>query len=145
MKRLYITRLRSACAILLIASALGLLTGCSETSQSGQATTEDVPRTQHVDTDNSDIDYEYDSPRDNTVSHNYDHEYSDDSSSLGGTTTTLDDGTVMTYEDDGTIIYENPDGSLEVTDGWGNVVKDTDGDGLADSFSIDGGESWGYL
>ena len=72
--------------------------------------------------------------------------YNDDgSSSLGGTTTTLDDGTVMTYDDDGTIYYKNPDGSLEVTDGWGNVVKDTDGDGMADSYSIDGGESWGYL
>ena len=141
MKRLYIARLRSACAILLITSALSLLAGCSETSQGSQTTTEDVPRTQHIDTDNDDIDYEYDSPRDNTDS----HEYDDDSSSLGGTTTTLDDGTIMTYEDDGTIIYENPDGSLEVTDGWGNVVKDTDGDGLADSFSIDGGESWGYL
>lgn len=141
MKRLYIARLRSACVILLITSALGLLTGCSETSQGSQTTTEDVPRTQPIDTDNDDIDYEYDSPRDNNDS----REYDDDPSSLGGTTTTLDDGTIMTYEDDGTIIYENPDGSLEVTDGWGNVVKDTDGDGLADSFSIDGGESWGYL
>lgn len=28
----------------------------------------------------------------------------------------------MTYDDDGTIYYENPAGSLEVTDGWGNVV-----------------------
>ena len=139
MRKSFFSQLFVMCGVLLAASALVLLPGCSGTSEDDTETTEVVPHVQKNESEDDDsYDYDYDYDYD-------DYDYDDGSSSLGGTTTTLDDGTVMTYDDDGTIYYEKPDGSLEVTDGWGNVVKDIDGDGMADSYSIDGGESWGYL
>lgn len=141
MRRSFFSQLAVICGVLLATTALVFLPGCSGTSKDDTEATEAVPRVHEKETvtDDSYEDVSYDH-------YDYDYDYDDgDSSSLGGTTTTLDDGTVMTYDDDGTIYYENPDGSLEVTDGWGNVVKDIDGDGAADSYSIDGGESWGYL
>lgn len=38
--------------------------------------------------------------------------------------------------------YTNPDGTTEVTDGYGNVGKDTDGDGKLDTYSSDSGKTW---
>lgn len=143
MRRSFFSQLAVICGVLLATTALVFLPGCSGTSGNNTEATKAVPQVQETETenDNSHEDVNYDH-----YDYDDDHDYdSGDSSSLGGTTTTLDDGTVMTYVDDGTIYYENPDGSLEVTDGWGNVVKDIDGDGAADSYSIDGGESWGYL
>ncbi len=37
---------------------------------------------------------------------------------------------------------EYDDGSAEITDGWGMVARDTDGDGELDIISTDSGESW---
>ena len=133
MRKPFYSKPLCACGVLIAAAAFVLLPGCSGTSQDGSESAEPAPHVQESpepEDEDSDLDYD---------------RHNNGSSSLGGTTTTLDDGTVMTYDDDGTIYYENPDGSLEVTDGWGNVVKDVDGDGMADSCSIDGGESWGYL
>ena len=48
----------------------------------------------------------------------------------------------MYIDKDGTGYIFNEDGSREVTDGYGNVVKDKDGDGDADSISTDGGQTW---
>lgn len=45
-------------------------------------------------------------------------------------------------DEDGYSYYEYDDGSAEVTDGYGNVGRDSDGDGSLDSFSFDGGETW---
>ena len=128
-------KLRLIFAAFVATSFLVLLPGCSGTSTESSEPTEVVTHVQETESDDYDYDYDYED----------DDRRDDGSSSLDGTTTTLGDGTVMTYGNDGTIYYENPDGSLEVTDGWGNVVKDVDGDGMADSYSIDGGESWGYL
>lgn len=38
--------------------------------------------------------------------------------------------------------YTNPDGTTEITDGYGNVGKDTDGDGKLDVYSSDSGKTW---
>ena len=38
--------------------------------------------------------------------------------------------------------YMNPDGTTEITDGYGNVGKDTDGDGKLDVYSSDSGKTW---
>ena len=45
-------------------------------------------------------------------------------------------------QDDGNSWYVYEDGSREYTDGFGNVVRDDDGDGEIDSYSTDGGGSW---
>ena len=64
--------------------------------------------------------------------------------------TELDNGD-MVYEgrdstgymdSDGYSYYKNSDGSLEVTDGYGNAVKDYDGDGVVDAMTTDGGATW---
>ena len=141
MRKSLLSQLSVIFGVFLSACALVLLPGCSGTSGDHTETVETVPHVQETETGKQDDTFEHDNYDEGTN----DYEYDGISSSLGETTTTLDDGTVMTYDDDGIIYYENPDGSLEVTNGWGNVVKDIDGDGLADSYSIDGGESWGYL
>ena len=68
--------------------------------------TKAVPQVQETETedDNSHEDVNYDH-----YDYDDDHDYdSGDSSSLGGTTTTLDDGTVMTYDDDGDHLLREP-------------------------------------
>lgn len=48
------------------------------------------------------------------------------------------------YYDTGTgsTMYKYSDGSSEITDGWGNVWRDNDGDGDPDEYSTDGAKSW---
>lgn len=51
----------------------------------------------------------------------------------------------MTYQsrdEDGYSYYEYSDGSAEITDGYGNVGRDSDGDGTIDELSYDSGETW---
>lgn len=43
---------------------------------------------------------------------------------------------------DGNYYYENNDGTYEATDGKGNGVKDTDGDGKPDEYTTDSGKTW---
>ncbi|QOS66732.1 hypothetical protein GS424_009145 [Eggerthella guodeyinii] len=43
---------------------------------------------------------------------------------------------------DGSSLYEYSDGSKEITDGYGNVGRDKDGDGKLDEISTDGGQTW---
>lgn len=43
---------------------------------------------------------------------------------------------------DGNYYFKNDDGSYEATDGWGNGVRDEDGDGEPDMWTDDGGETW---
>lgn len=43
---------------------------------------------------------------------------------------------------DGSSLYEYSDGSKEITDGYGNVGRDKDGDGKLDEISTDGGKTW---
>lgn len=45
-------------------------------------------------------------------------------------------------EGSGNSWYVYEDGSKEYTDGFGNVVRDSDGDGEIDMVSTDGGGSW---
>lgn len=45
-------------------------------------------------------------------------------------------------EGSGNTWYVYDDGSREYTDGYGNVVRDSDGDGEIDMVSVDGGETW---
>lgn len=41
------------------------------------------------------------------------------------------------YNDDGYAVYSTPDGATEITDGYGNWARDTDGDGQLDTFGSD--------
>lgn len=43
---------------------------------------------------------------------------------------------------DGSSLYEYSDGSKEITDGYGNVGRDKDGDGKLDEISTDSGKTW---
>ena len=45
-------------------------------------------------------------------------------------------------DEDGYIITEKKDGSTEITDGWGLTGKDSNGDGVMDKYSTDGGKTW---
>ena len=87
--------------------------------------------------------YSYDSNDSNSTSYDsYDSDSSvfvDDEDTLG---VELDDGSTVYQDGDGNYYYLNPDGSIEVTDGWGNVGIDTDLDGEFDSYSTDSGETW---
>lgn len=65
--------------------------------------------------------------------------YYDEESGIYGVTE--DDGSgVFAGEDFAARI--NEDGTAVATDGKGNWAKDTDGDGQADSISVDDGETW---
>ena len=81
----------------------------------------------------------------NSNTHSYDSNDSnssafvDDEDTLG---VELDDGSTVYQDGDGNYYYVNPDGSIEATDGWGNVGVDSDADGEFDSYSTDGGETW---
>ena len=54
------------------------------------------------------------------------------------------------YDEDGSGLFAgddfamrlNEDGTGVATDGKGNWVADTDGDGNPDSYSVDGGNTW---
>lgn len=43
---------------------------------------------------------------------------------------------------DGNYYFKNYDGSVEATDGFGNGVKDVNGDGKADYYTTDSGDTW---
>lgn len=60
------------------------------------------------------------------------------------TTYTYEDetGTKGYIDDKGYGHYTNKDGTAEVTDGYGNVGKDTYGDGKLDTYSSDSGKTW---
>lgn len=60
----------------------------------------------------------------------------------GNVTQLGENGSVTRYTDDGITTF-NSDGTKEWTDGWGTVVRDTDGDGEPDIVSHDSGETWG--
>ncbi len=66
------------------------------------------------------------------------------SGSGSSTTYTYKDktGTKGYIDDKGYGHYTNKDGTTEVTDGYGNVGKDTDGDGKLDTYSSDSGKTW---
>ena len=148
---------------LIFAVALGPTFGTSEPSASStenESTSTDNPDestpadSQDSSTDGSDSlesdssnSYSYDSDDSDSSSY-YSDDYSDDSDSsifvddedtLG---VELNDGSTVYQDGGGNYYYVNPDGSIEVTDGWGNVGIDTDLDGEFDSYSTDGGETW---
>lgn len=53
--------------------------------------------------------------------------------------------TVSYTDSKGGTAYGYADGSTEYTDGYGNVVRDSDGDGKNDYFSSDGGNTWSRM
>lgn len=61
-----------------------------------------------------------------------------------GDATYLTDGKGNTFaqDSDGTTYLFNEDGSALATDNKGNAVLDSDGDGNADLYTKDGGETW---
>lgn len=67
--------------------------------------------------------------------------YSYSPSSSGGTSSDRNQ-TYAHTDPDGWSYMEYDDGSAEITDGWGMVARDTDGDGELDIISTDSGESW---
>lgn len=60
-------------------------------------------------------------------------------------TTESSDGSSLTYGSDGYTQYKHKDGTGMATDGKGNFISDTDGDGSPDSYSTDGGKNWDKL
>ncbi len=64
------------------------------------------------------------------------------SSSSSSSSKSKKNNTTSYYDKNGNGYYFNSDGSVEVTDGYGRVVKDTNGDGTVDKVSTDGGKSW---
>ena len=116
-------------------------------STENESTSADSPDSSTDDSDSFESDssnsYSYDSNDSNSTSYDsYDSDSSafvDDEDTLG---VELDDGSTVYQDGDGNYYYLNPDGSIEVTDGWGNVGIDTDLDGEFDSYSTDSGETW---
>lgn len=57
-----------------------------------------------------------------------------------------EDGNTLAYKDDGFTMYQDGEsGTGMATDGKGNFVADTDGDGDPDKYSTDGGNNWDDL
>lgn len=75
-----------------------------------------------------------------SYSSSYDDDDDDYSSSSSSTTERRQ--TYAQTDPDGWSYMEYNDGSAEITDGWGMVARDTDGDGDLDKISTDSGESW---
>lgn len=114
------------------------LSGCGSTASSAD-----------VDTDNDIEDSTYDSSDDSDESF-FDFDETDTDGITADDYTELDNGDLL-YEgkdstgyidSDGYQYYKNSDGSLEVTDGYGNAVKDYDGDGEVDAMTTDSGATW---
>ena len=97
------------------------------------------------DSDHSESDYSYSDPddsysssSDNSSDGDYDYLYDEDSGISG---VMNDDGEGI-FSGDDFAMRRNEDGSSVATDGKGNWIADSDGDGEIDSMSIDGGETW---
>ena len=114
------------------------LSGCGSTASSTD-----------VDTDNDIEDSTYDSSDDSDEPF-FDFDETDTDGITADDYTELDNGDLL-YEgkdstgyidSDGYQYYKNSDGSLEVTDGYGNAVKDYDGDGEVDAMTTDSGATW---
>lgn len=90
--------------------------------------------------DDSDSDYSSDYNSDYSSSSDDEYEYlHDEDSGISGVMN--DDGEgIFTGED--FAMRQNGDGTSIATDGKGNWIADSDGDGEVDSMSIDGGETW---
>ena len=71
--------------------------------------------------------------------------YSYSSNGKSYETTESDDGSSLTRGSDGYTQYKHKDGTGMATDGKGNFISDTDGDGSPDSYSTDGGSTWDSL
>lgn len=76
-----------------------------------------------------------------SYSYDDDYDYSYSSSSSKSSASDRRQTYAHTY-DDGWSYMEYNDGSAEITDGWGMVARDTDGDGELDKISTDSGETW---
>lgn len=122
------------------------LSGCGTTTSSTDVDTDD-------DIDIEDSTYD---PHDSSVDSDkpfFDFDETDTDGITADDYTELDNGDLL-YEgkdstgyidSDGYQYYKNSDGSLEVTDGYGNAVKDYDGDGEVDAVTNDSGATWTEL
>lgn len=119
------------------------LSGCGSTASSSDVDTDD-----DIDIEDSTYD-SYDSSDDSDEPY-FDFDETDTDGITADDYTELDNGDLL-YEgrdstgyidSDGYQYYKNSDGSLEVTDGYGNAVKDYDGDGKVDAMTTDSGATW---
>ena len=103
------------------------------------------------DSEGSNTSYDHDYDSDASSSYSYDSDSYDPDDSSGHSRSVDDDSTLGVELDDGSTVYQdgsgnyyyvNPDGSIEATDGWGNVGVDTDQDGEFDYYSTDSGDTW---
>ena len=78
------------------------------------------------------------SPSSSSSSSHYSSSHSSSSYSSGAPTGTY-------FDDKGGAAYSYSDGSTEYTDGYGHVVRDSNGDGTNDYYSSDGGNSWSRI
>lgn len=149
-KRTAIADIRFIAVIFAIAVAVCLSLGaCSGGSSSSD---DDPESTYEEDTDSTssyDSNYEDSDEPEHAYSSNsysssndddddYDYLYDEDSG-ISGVTSEEGEG-IFVGED--FAMRKNEDGTGIATDGKGNWVADTDGDGEVDSISIDGGDSW---
>ncbi len=129
---------RGAAPVVVVCLLACTLSGCGSTASSAD-----------VDTDNDIEDSTYDSSDDSDEPF-FDFDETDTDGITADDYTELDNGDLL-YEgkdstgyidSDGYQYYKNSDGSLEVTDGYGNAVKDYDGDGEVDAMTTDSGATW---
>lgn len=125
---------------------LGGLAGCGTTSSVDRDRTEDKQEK----TSTSSSSTSTSSSTDDDDEPYFDFDETDTDGVTEDDFTELDNGDML-YEgkdstgymdSDGYSYYKNSDGSLEVTDGYGNAVKDYDGDGEVDAMTTDGGATW---
>ncbi|MFQ6941853.1 MAG: hypothetical protein ACLROE_04370 [Collinsella intestinalis] len=137
-----------AFAVLLVLSAsLMRCTASSSSYDDGDSYSEDDGgyESSDYDSDYSDSDDSYDDS-DSDYSSSYDNDSYDDYDYLHDEDTGIsgvmnDDGEGI-FSGDDFAMRRNEDGSSVATDGKGNWIADSDGDGEIDSMSIDGGETW---
>lgn len=102
------------------------------------ATDEEDDREEHDYSSSRSLSNRTDSPGSSNDS-DYDYLYDEDTGIYGVYDSEDGDGL---FAGDDFAMHMNEDGTSIATDGKGNWVADTDGDGEADSISIDGGETW---
>lgn len=105
------------------------------------STSEDTPATDEEEHDyspSSILSNQTDSPNSSNDS-DYDNLYDEETGIYGVYDSEDGDGL---FAGDDFAMHMNEDGTSIATDGKGNWVADTDGDGEADSISIDGGNTW---
>ncbi|MDO4442750.1 MAG: hypothetical protein Q4B69_02655 [Slackia sp.] len=132
-------------AVALGASLVGCSSGTIKAEDDDSYSSSSYSSTESSTSSSSDSDK---SSTSSSKSNSDDDDYETYSYSSGGKsyeTTKSDDGSSLTRGSDGYTQYKHKDGTSMATDGKGNFISDTDGNGSPDSYSTDGGSTWDEL